>query len=243
MPPPLTVGAWLRWSVLRRQVPSDITSVLEIGCGQGATGALLAERYDYTGLEQDATSFAVARRRLGERVVHTREEDYPQDRHFDAVCAFEVLEHIEDDVAALRRWISRLRPGGSVFLSVPAGPRLFGGLDVKAGHFRRYSRETLLAALARAACVDVRIRAYGFPIGYVLLGALHVLSRRAGQPTGMDERTVASGRWMQPSSAGAYVRRAVATPFAVIQRPFEQTSLGTGFVAAARSGIRDGSGP
>jgi SAM-dependent methyltransferase len=197
-------------------------------------GALLAERYDYTGLEQDAASFAAARHLLGTRVHHTREEDFTGEQRFDAVCAFEVLEHIEDDVAALVRWTDRLKEGGVLLLSVPANPRLYGGLDVKAGHFRRYTRERLEAALVEAGCPNVDIRAYGFPIGYVLLGGLHVLSSRARRPGGMSERTEESGRWMQPTPLGANLRRMVAAPFVLAQRPFERTSLGTGFVAAAR---------
>jgi len=47
-------------------------------------------------------------------------------RIYDMVCAFEVLEHLKRDEAALRDWITLVRPGGHLVLSVPAGPERFG---------------------------------------------------------------------------------------------------------------------
>jgi 2-polyprenyl-3-methyl-5-hydroxy-6-metoxy-1,4-benzoquinol methylase len=57
----------------------------------------------------------------------------------DAVCAFEVLEHIDEDHAVLAAWLRFIRPGGQPVLSVPAFADRFGPMDTPAGHFRRYS--------------------------------------------------------------------------------------------------------
>src|SRR3954470_10803721 len=97
---PLTIRAWLRWDVVSRLMPSEVRSVLEIGAGLGSTGAMLAARYDYTGLEPDTVAQAEASRRTRGRVLNERAEDHAGS--YDVVCAFEVLEHIEDDVEALR---------------------------------------------------------------------------------------------------------------------------------------------
>src|SRR3546814_6549126 len=58
--------------------------------------------------------------------------------------AFEVLEHIEDDHAALRQWLGWLKPGGILLMSVPAHPSQWNAADVWAGHFRRYRKRELL---------------------------------------------------------------------------------------------------
>ena len=61
----------------------------------------------------------------------------------DTVVCQNVLEHIEDDAAALGSMAAALKPGGRLVLLVPAHPRLFGTLDRRFGHHRRYDRERL----------------------------------------------------------------------------------------------------
>ena len=98
--------------------PPDRSIVLEVGCGQGGFGARLAQRYAYVGVEPDAISCAVAEQRLaaagGRGEVRNGDLSVVgADEMFDLVCAFEVIEHIEDDADALRSGRTRLRPGGS----------------------------------------------------------------------------------------------------------------------------------
>ena len=104
-----------------------VESVLEIGVGEGAMATRLAQRFQYSGVELDARSFDTAQTRLERagrgRVMLGDESALADDATFDLVCAFEVLEHIEDDVAALKRWRLLLRPGGWLMLSVPAFSR------------------------------------------------------------------------------------------------------------------------
>lgn len=57
---------------------------------------------------------------------------------FDLVTAFDVLEHVEDDVAFIRGLFERLRPGGTLLVSVPAWPLLYGPHDELLAHHRRY---------------------------------------------------------------------------------------------------------
>jgi SAM-dependent methyltransferase len=232
--PPMTVLGCLRFDTARRLLPRDAASVLEIGAGVGAAGSLLARSYRYVGLEPDRTSFEAARKQVGSSgdVLCLREEDYETSERFDVVCAFEVLEHLRDDVEALRRWQRHVAPGGSLIVSVPAGRARFGPSDARQGHIRRYDREDLVDVLRRAGLVDVRADMYGFPIGYILGVASDARARLAPRAETLDARTAESGRWMQPSRGTA--RRLVATPFMVVQRPFRNSRLGTGLVARAR---------
>jgi 2-polyprenyl-3-methyl-5-hydroxy-6-metoxy-1,4-benzoquinol methylase/glycosyltransferase involved in cell wall biosynthesis len=236
---PLTPNAWLRYDVIRHLIPAGVTDVLEIGCGQGSLGARLARNYRYVGVEPDQTSCAVAQRRIsaaGGGEVRNVAFDALGDEQFDLVCAFEVLEHIEDDVTTLKEWASRLRPGGWLLFSVPAHQRRFAPADELAGHFRRYDPEPLAALLASRGFTDIAIRQYGFPLGYLLEAGRNQIARRrlaasAGQS--LAERTAGSGRLLQPSSGttGAVTRWGTA-PFRVLQRAFPNT--GTGLVALAR---------
>jgi hypothetical protein len=68
------------------------------------------------------------------------------DERFDAILYIDVLEHIEDDVAELERSAARLRPGGHIIVLSPAHQGLYSEFDKAIGHFRRYSKASLLAA-------------------------------------------------------------------------------------------------
>lgn len=214
-----------------------IDTVLEVGAGQGAIGARLAARYDYTGVEPDVASFERGRRRLERlgrgRMVNGYASDLPADQDFDLVCAFEVLEHIEDDLGALRAWGGRVRRHGYVMISSPAFPARWGPFDSFAGHFRRYERQQFSDLLTAAGFEAPVVYTYGFLLGQVLEKIRDVLATRRGSHGSMEERTAASGRWMHPSRLGS-LTMAFSAPFRILQRPFARSNIGTGFVAVAR---------
>ena len=228
----MTLHAWLRFDAIDRMLPPGDGRVLEIGVGKGAVGSVLASRYRYVGLEPDPESFAAASAVIDGDVLPLSEEDF-SDGHFDLVCAFEVLEHLEDDETALRRWQRHLRPCGTLMISVPAGSHRFGATDEKAGHYRRYDREDLAAKLERSGLGDVEVVAYGFPLGYALEAGRNLIARRMTTPTSMDERTAGSGRWLQAPEWASIPLWLCAVPFRLMQRPFGQR-LGTGLVACGR---------
>lgn len=245
--PPLSPNAWLRWDVVASRLPPACpeTRVLEVGCGQGGFGARLAQRYDYVGVELDHTSAAVASSRVrtasagSGSVLHG--DVSIVEGTFDLVCAFEVIEHIEDDRGALRDWASRLLPGGSLLLSTPAWQRRFGAADAMVGHFRRYDPPVMRALLQEAGLTDVELVHFGAPLGYVLEAGRNAVGRRrlAKQKlegASMKDRTGASGRTLQPSRPIAARSAQVATlPFRVIQRAFPNS--GPGLVACARKSV------
>lgn len=238
--PPLTFNAWLRYDLIERILRglTDVGSVLEIGAGEGALGARLASRYDYVGLEPDPTACEEAHKRLARvgrgTVVCGDLSHLDPGTTFDLVCAFEVLEHIEDDAGTLRGWRERLRPGGWLLLSVPAHPDRWGAADRMAGHFRRYEPATMATLLAGAGFTDARTRSYGFPLGYALEFGRNVLARRTESKTSLAERTAASGRWFQPFDGLGWFTRGTTAPFRLLQRPFAESNLGTGLVVVAR---------
>ncbi len=124
------------------EVGAGIGTFSERILGKGA-GRLLA-------LEPDESCSAVLRRRFGaDPRVQVVAEGLPQapslsDGAFDLVVCQNVLEHIEDDAAAVAAMGAALKPGGELALLVPAHPRLFGALDEAYGHYRRYTPERLL---------------------------------------------------------------------------------------------------
>lgn len=139
--------------------------VLDVGCGSGATSEVLWRRGRHVvSMDPSAAMVAMCRAHLGRAglpTAHVHEggvESIPPRAEFDAVIALDVIEHIEDDLAALRHMHRALAPAGRLILSVPALSRLFGPKDVAVGHFRRYDRQPLRDLVTRAGFTVERCR-------------------------------------------------------------------------------------
>lgn len=78
-------------------------------------------------------------------------------RDFDTIVCLNVLEHIEDDLAALKGMGAILGKGGTLVLQIPAHPRLYGRLDSLAGHYRRYTASGMEKLLTAAGFDNLRI--------------------------------------------------------------------------------------
>jgi SAM-dependent methyltransferase len=210
--------------------------VLEIGAGLGSLGALLAERFDYVGLEPDRASYDVALDRVGESgvVLNETAEHFESTDQFDLVCAFEVLEHMEDDRAVLQGWLRHVRPGGCVLVSVPFARERFGPWDRRAGHYRRYDADDIVETMTSVGLGPIETVVYGFPLGRLLEIGRNTVARLDRERDSMRERTARSGRQLQPPDWAATSTRLVSAPFRLAQRPFSRSRYGTGVVALGR---------
>ncbi len=236
--PTLTAAAWMRFDEIRRGLATvRPRNVLEIGAGQGGLGAWIAQRYEYVGYEPDAESRAVAvgtrRVERGARVVSHLDGRLPEE--FDLACAFEVLEHIEDDASALDEWYRLIAPRGYLLISVPAHSARYGASDTYVGHFRRYDGPQLRELLERHGFSVVRVSSYGFGLGHLLDAARNAILRRRPQVPSTEQGTAMSGRLFQPGgTTRAILNYLVAAPFRVLQLPFVRTDAGIGYVVLAQ---------
>lgn len=138
---------------LRRSMQPYLSgSVLEVGAGLGAnTRQFAALPFDrWTCLEPDQA--LLEQIEPGAPPLHRHElitgdiRALDPARRFDAILYIDVLEHIEDDAGELRRVARHLSSGGALIVLSPAHPWLFTPFDTAIGHYRRYTKKSLLAA-------------------------------------------------------------------------------------------------
>jgi len=236
---PLTIFGSLRWHIVRRLI-GEIRprTILELGCGLGAFGERLAEIARYTGVEPDETSFAAAHERISTRggtVLCGDHRIVPDKGSYDLVCAFEVIEHMEDDKGTLAEWGELPRPGGHIMLSVPAFAERFGPYDEEVGHYRRYSPEQMRELLAGAGLTDIKTQLYGWPVGNVLdVVRNRSAARRRQEIEAMSpqQRTLASARTFRLGGAVGKAAEAATFPLRNLYRV--TPNRGTGLIAVAR---------
>jgi 2-polyprenyl-3-methyl-5-hydroxy-6-metoxy-1,4-benzoquinol methylase len=119
--------------------------ILEVGCGTGYVSRYLREtgyRIECADLFLKALQFCKARH-AGDLYYQYNLSDQIFIEEFDGICAFDVLEHIDDDLSVLKNLYAALKPGGILILTVPADQRLWSAMDRYAEHKRRYSRQEL----------------------------------------------------------------------------------------------------
>ena len=130
-------------------------SLLEVGAGTGEVAALFTglDRLIVTDLDPEAVKH-MAQRFAGRPEVEARVLDLDDqdslDEPVDSVLAVNVLEHIEDDVTALRELAKLTVPGGNILLWVPGYQQLYGDFDARVGHYRRYTPSTLASVCEQA---------------------------------------------------------------------------------------------
>lgn len=152
----------LVWA-LRRYFP-DARRLLEVGCGTGYVLAALRRGLPDTevaGAELYPEGLEVARERLpGVPLFQLDARGVPFSETFDVVGAFDVLEHIDDDEAALAGLRRAVRPGGGIVLTVPQHPRLWSPADDFGAHQRRYRRDELVDKVHAAGFRPVRVTSF-----------------------------------------------------------------------------------
>jgi len=171
--------------------------VLEVGSGRGTYSPFLRALGDsLVAGEPAAGGAAETRRRLADladvEVVEGVLADVDPTRRFDSAVMLNVLEHIDDDRGTLADIRSRLAPGGTLVVWVPAFPALLGDFDRRIGHVRRYRRRGL-TALARETGFDVVDCRYanlpGFLAWWLIVRVLR-LTPTAGGLAGLYDRWV-----------------------------------------------------
>jgi SAM-dependent methyltransferase len=187
--------------------------ILDAGCGSGRNMLELARHGTVTGIEVSETSVCLARaREVGEVVAGSVLEMPFAADSFDLAVTLDVIEHLEDDLGALRELRRTVAPGGSLLVTVPAYPWLWSGHDEINHHHRRYTRNSLQRVAEQAGWEQVRTTHFNS----LLLPAaiiLRVLDR-------LSTKTTESSLdlWVPPAPLNWLLERPLAFEAALITR-------------------------
>ncbi|MBM4059789.1 MAG: class I SAM-dependent methyltransferase [Planctomycetes bacterium] len=199
------------WFVSRRRIFFDVLDrllpppgpgrrVLEIGCGAGGMLGPLQRYGEVAGLDIDHEYVAHCRGRGFARVLCGSGYELPfQDGTFDLVCLFDTIEHIPDDEQALREVRRVLRPGGSVFVSVPAYQWLWSQNDRTAHHCRRYTARRMRRLLRHAGFVPTKTSYFNSLLLPLIVPSVlwqKVLDRLGRLPAGYNNMSVKLPAWL-----------------------------------------------
>ena len=180
------------WFVARREILLAVLRqharvggrFLDVGCGTGYLLERVRESFDAWGIDASPIALAMCRERGLDRVALGSAEDLAGvgEERFDAAGLFDVIEHLDDDVAALRNVHGVLVPGGVVVVTVPAYMFMWSKHDVVNQHRRRYVRGQLGRVLAAAGFRVEKLTYFNtrlFPAAFV--------TRMAKRVTGAQE--------------------------------------------------------
>ena len=228
------LAAFLRQLLELNLVVQQQAVVLDIGSG---TGMLVRQLERHTGWRVDGTDlneialkhhYHGRGRTLYYDIMEERDEFH---EHYDFIILFDVLEHLSAPEAFLRSALGHLKPGGHLFINVPALQWLYSRYDVVAGHYHRYNKRSL-SHLLDGLPVDILDRRYwGLSMIPLLLGR-KLLSNGFCS----DQNVISRG--FQPSSRLVHqmLRLLMGAETRLIKRPWLGTSV---LLAAQKKSVPD----
>jgi SAM-dependent methyltransferase len=204
------------WFRVRRQLIQDIVRkrsaqaahVLEIGCGTGymlgGLRSVLPEAELFASeIYLNGLPYAAKRVTAPSQFFQMDARHIPFRSHFDLVCAFDVLEHVDEDEQVLAQIHAALKPGGAILATVPQHMALWSKADTIACHKRRYARHELAEKTERAGFTGIWQTSFSTLLLPMMFAARRFGSRKESY-TPSDELTLPWGGsrvvWAQKSS-------------------------------------------
>jgi ubiquinone/menaquinone biosynthesis C-methylase UbiE len=137
--------------------------LLEVGCGTGVVLKAIHRRFpdmELVGADLAPEALRIAETRVTAKFIQVDTQEMPFEGDFDVVCAFDVLEHVDSDRAALTELARATRSGGGLLVTVPQYQWLWSAADEYGRHRRRYAKGEIEDKIAMAGFTLVRSTAW-----------------------------------------------------------------------------------
>ncbi|RTY95913.1 class I SAM-dependent methyltransferase [Flavobacterium sp. GT3R68] len=136
------ISNYIKKLISQKKLQKQDLKILNVGCGTGRSSEYLATFGHVVSIEYDQFCCEFASEKTGLEIINGSITELPfADNSFDLVCAFDVIEHVEDDQLAVSEMNRVARDNGILFITVPAFMNLWSHHDVINHHFRRYKLE------------------------------------------------------------------------------------------------------
>jgi SAM-dependent methyltransferase len=198
--------------------------ILNIGAATGGTSEMLAGFGEVTSLEYDQDCCRFVKEKLNKDFICASITRLPFDKNtYDIVCAFDVIEHVDDHCQAAAEMLRVCRPGGAVVCTVPAYSFLWSHHDVVNHHVRRYTMNELSALFQKDSRIIYKtyFNFFLFPVIALLRLADRVLKLKsirkdAGSDFSIIKHRFINGFFYQVMRAeNFFVKRRISLPFGV----------------------------
>lgn len=209
---------------------------LEIGCGTGEFSSHLAF-LGHSGRAIDISKDAIkiTQKRLSGTNVDADIADLNEvTGKYEFVFCFEVIEHLKDDISAIKKINLLLSPGGRFIFSVPAHMRLWGRDDKWGGHYRRYEKESLSRLLLDSGFKINNFWDYGFPV-FNMTRWIYNLVCSVGYKNTTQTKEVATLQTGMDKEGGSFIKffkplNILLPVFFWISNFFLESNLGSGYL-------------
>ena len=168
-------------SFLLNKLKSEKKSkILNVGVGTGEDLLVIKQFGETYGIDIDPDALKLIPKELifEKKVCDVCHISYP-DSFFDLVVAFDVLEHIEDDIAAINEISRVLKPNGFFVFTVPAFNFLYSSHDKALNHFRRYNKSIIKSRLSNFLCLELGYWVFSL---FLPVAIQRLLKRRESNP-------------------------------------------------------------
>lgn len=145
-----------------------LTSAIEVGSGIGSNSKFISRYYpEYLGIEPDLNLVTLAKNHYNDVRFEVGTSQLIPNGFAGCILYIDVLEHIQDDYLEIQNCVEKMSEGSFLFILVPANMDLFSNFDDEVGHFRRYSKKSLLSIMPNTIEV-ISVRNLDV-IGYLVL--------------------------------------------------------------------------
>jgi len=133
------ISNYIRKIIVDNKLNNPDLKILNVGCGPGRSSQYLSEFGKVVSVEYDKYCCEFAAEKTGLEIINGSITELPfEDNLFDIVCAFDVIEHVEDDQLAVSEMKRVAKSQGIIYITIPAFMSLWSHHDVINHHFRRY---------------------------------------------------------------------------------------------------------
>ena len=181
------ISNYLKKIIAAKIVTKQDLKILNVGCGPGRSSQYLSSFGEVTSIEYDKDCCEFASERTGLQIINGSITALPfQDEMFDLACAFDVIEHVEDDELAVSEMKRVTKKEGVIFITVPTFMSLWSHHDVINHHFRRYKLGQIEKLFAAEKNGNAIFRSYFnfflFPVIYLVRKVSNLLQFSKKRP-------------------------------------------------------------